>query len=103
MAIENSFYIENIMNIFLTGCTSYIGRYLAISFINQGDYVIGTSRKNPNIKNKKFRFIKHDLSKSPILNLNKKIDFFIHVAGKRMSKGQKLKNILVVILLLLIM
>ena len=80
------------MNIFLTGCTSYIGRYLAISFINQGDYVIGTSRKNPNIKNKKFRFIKHDLSKSPILNLNKKIDFFIHVAGKRMSKGQKVKE-----------
>ena len=80
------------MNIFLTGCTSYIGRYLAISFINQGDYVIGTSRKNPNIKNKKFRFIKHDLSKSQILNLNKKIDFFIHVAGKRMSKGQKVKE-----------
>ena len=36
--------------------------------------------------------IKHDLSKSPILKLNKKIDFFIHVAGRRMSEGQKTKE-----------
>ena len=80
------------MNIFLTGCTSYIGKYLANSFINQGDNVIGASRTNPKIKNKKFKFIKHDLSKSPILKLNKKIDFFIHVAGRRMSEGQKTKE-----------
>ena len=62
------------MNIFLTGCTSYIGKYLVISFINQGDNVIGTSRTDPKIKNKKF---------------NTKIDFFVHVAGRRMIKGQK--------------
>ena len=80
------------MNIFLTGCTSYIGKYLAISFANQGDYVIGTSRKDPKIKNKNFKFIKHDLSQSPILKLNKKIDFFIHVAGRRMSARQKTRE-----------
>jgi len=77
------------VNIFLTGCTSYIGKYLAISFINQGDNVIGTSRTDPKIKNKKFKFIKHDLSLSPISKLNTKIDFFVHVAGRRMIKGQK--------------
>ena len=80
------------MNIFLTGCTSYIGKYLAIAFIKQGYNVIGTSRTNPKIKNKKFSFIKHDLSISPILKLKKKIDFFVHVAGKRMIKGTKDKE-----------
>jgi len=80
------------MNIFITGCNSYIGKYLANSFIKQGDSIIGTSRIIPSIRNKNFKFIKHDLSVSPILKIKKKIDFFIHVAGRRHSKKSKVRD-----------
>jgi len=80
------------MNIFITGCNSYIGKYLASSFIEQGNHVIGTSRINPKIRNRNFKFIKHDLSISPILKIKKKIDFFIHIAGRRHSKTSKVRD-----------
>ena len=65
------------MNIFLTGCTSYIGRYLAISFINQGDYVIGTSRKKSRIfllkENLEFFLIIALIIKIPAPSCNKRL------------------------------
>ena len=69
------------MNIFITGCNSYIGKYLANSFIKQGDSIIGTSRIIPSIRNKNFKFIKHDLSVSPILKIKKKNRFFYPCCG----------------------
>lgn len=69
------------MNILFTGCSSYIGKYLIEKFLREKKYkIFGISRNNPKIYNKKFRWFKHDLTKSPFKKI-KKIDVIIHVAG----------------------
>jgi len=69
------------MRILVTGVSSYIGRYLTESFIKRKINIIGISRKNPKIKSKYFLWKKKDLSISNKFEINKKIDFIIHVAG----------------------
>ena len=54
------------MKIFLTGASSYIGKYLILNFLQRGYQVVSTSRTNPKINNKNHRWIKHDLSKKQI-------------------------------------
>ena len=69
------------MNILLTGCSSYIGKYITESLIKDGNYVIGISRTNPNVNHKCFKWIKCDLSVGEI-NLKKyEIDIVVHIAG----------------------
>ena len=65
------------MNILFTGCSSYIGKYLIEKFLREKKYkIFGISRNNPKITNKKFKWFKHDLTKSPFKKI-KKIDVII--------------------------
>ena len=69
------------MKIFLTGASSYIGKYIILNYLTNGHKVLSTSRTNPKINEKKHKWIKHDLSKKP-LNLNRfRPDIVIHLAG----------------------
>ena len=76
------------MKILFTGCSSYIGKYLIKEFLKTSNTIYGLSRKNPEIKNKKFKWFKHDLSKKPFKNV-KKIDIIIHIAGAALRKENK--------------
>jgi len=78
------------MNIFLTGASSYVGKYIAKSLISSGHNIISTSRTDPQIKLSNYRWIQHDLSKSPVEGFDEKIDSVIHVAGSAwMNKSTK--------------
>ncbi|MDA8846780.1 NAD(P)-dependent oxidoreductase, partial [Candidatus Pelagibacter sp.] len=74
------------MNILFTGCSSYIGKYLITKYLDNGKYnLFGISRTDPKIKNKKFKWFKHDLTLAPFKKL-KKIDIVIHIAGAALRK-----------------
>tara|TARA_B110000027_G_C16070031_1_gene278589 strand:- start:150 stop:989 length:840 start_codon:yes stop_codon:yes gene_type:complete len=76
------------MKILFTGCSSYIGKYLIKEFLKTSNTIYGLSRKNPEIKNKKFKWFKHDLSNKPFKKI-KKIDIIIHIAGAALRKENK--------------
>tara|TARA_B100000674_G_scaffold498255_1_gene535598 strand:- start:438 stop:1289 length:852 start_codon:yes stop_codon:yes gene_type:complete len=74
------------MNILFTGCTSYIGKYLILKFLeNRKHKLIGISRSDPKINHKRFRWFKHDLTYLPF-NKIKNIDIIIHIAGAALRK-----------------
>jgi nucleoside-diphosphate-sugar epimerase len=54
------------MNFLVTGSSSYVGKYIIKYLLNEEHDVIGTSRSKPNIINKKFFFIKNNLTKNQI-------------------------------------
>ena len=69
------------MRILITGCSSYIGKYLVKKFLEKKQHKLyGVSRSNPKIFNKIFTWYKHDLAKSPLKKI-KDIDIIIHIAG----------------------
>ena len=87
------------MKIFVTGASSYVGKYVILNFLNKGYKVLSTSRTSPKIKKINHKWIKHDLSKGPI-NLKKfKPNIIVHLAGlawmNRPSEGYINSNILV--------
>lgn len=69
------------MKIFLTGASSYIGKYLILNFLQRGYQVVSTSRTNPKINKKNHRWIKHDLSKKQINLKSYRPEIIIHLAG----------------------
>ena len=69
------------MSFLVTGSSSYVGKYIINHLLLRNYKVIGTSRTNPNISNKNFIWVKHDLSHSS-LKIKKKIDYVVHAAGQ---------------------
>lgn len=68
------------MKFLVTGCSSYVGKYIIRDLLKKNHKVVGISRTSPGIHHKNFFFKKHDLLK-PKLNLKKKFDVVIHAAG----------------------
>ena len=60
------------MKFLVTGCSSYVGKYIIRDLLKKNHKVVGISRTSPGIHHKNFFFKKHDLLK-PKLNLKKKI------------------------------
>ena len=82
------------MKILITGCTSYIGKYLIEKFLEKKQYkLLGVSRSNPKIFNKKFTWYKHDLSRHPLKKI-KDIDVIIHIAGAALRPENNFENYL---------
>ena len=80
------------MNILITGAGNYLGKYLINKFLTNNINVIAISNKKILIKNKKFYFIKHQLSKNPYLKIKKKIDTMIHISGPSYSPENKIED-----------
>ena len=87
------------MKIFVTGASSYVGKYVILKFLSKGFNVLSTSRTNPNLKQKNHKWIRHDLSKKKINLKDFKPDIIVHLAGlawmNRPSAGYIKSNILV--------
>jgi len=69
------------MKILLTGASSYIGKYIISNLLLKNHKILSTSRKDPIIKNKNHKWIRHDLSKKPLKLNGFKPDIVIHLAG----------------------
>jgi len=82
------------MKILITGCTSYIGKYLIKKFLEKKKYkLFGISRSNPKIYSRRFTWYKHDFSKSPFKKI-KNIDVVIHIAGSALRSENNFENYL---------
>ena len=82
------------MKILITGCTSYIGKYLIKKFLEKKQHkLFGVSRSNPKITNKMFTWHKHDLSRSPLKKI-KDIDIIIHIAGASLRSENNFEHYL---------
>lgn len=66
----------------VTGCSSYIARYVIKKLLANGDKVLGISRTNPNIVHHNFTWFAHDLSKSPYKLDAASADIIIHMAAQ---------------------
>lgn len=66
----------------VTGCSSYIARYVIKKLLADGDKVLGISRTNPNIVHHNFTWFTHDLSKSPYKLDAASADIIIHMAAQ---------------------
>jgi len=80
------------MNILITGSGNYLGKYLINKFIINNINVIAISNKKIPKINKRFYFIKHQLSKSPYLKIKKKIDVMIHISGPSYKPENKIED-----------
>ena len=69
------------MRIFLTGASSYIGKYIISSLLINGHTVLSTSRRSPKIYSKSHKWFKHDLSKKTFKMGSFNPDMIIHLAG----------------------
>jgi len=70
------------MNFLVTGCSSYIAKYVIKKLLADGDKVSGISRTNPNIVHHNFTWLAHDLSKSPYKTGAASVDIIIHMAAQ---------------------
>ncbi len=70
------------MNFLVTGCRSYIARYVIKKILADGGKVSGISRTNPNIAHHNFAWYAHDLSKSPYKPDDPPADVIIHMAAQ---------------------
>ena len=66
----------------VTGCSSYIAKYVIKKLLADGDKVFGISRTNPNIVHSNFTWLAHDLSKSPYKLDAASVDIIIHMAAQ---------------------
>lgn len=66
----------------VTGCSSYIARYVIKKLLADGDKVLGISRTNPGIVHHNFTWLAHDLSKSPCKLNTTSVDIIIHMAAQ---------------------
>lgn len=66
----------------VTGCSSYIAKYVVKKLLADGDKVFGISRTNPNIVHHNFTWFAHDLSKSPYKLDATSVDIIIHMAAQ---------------------
>ncbi len=80
------------MNILITGCGNYLGKYLTDNFLKEHLNIIAISNKKISIKNRNFLFIKHKLSKKPNLKIKKKIDVMIHISGPSHNIENKIED-----------
>lgn len=69
------------MKFLVTGCSSYIARYVIRRLIEDGHNIVGISRFNPLIDHESFHWINHDLSETPC-NVDEDIDVIIHMAAQ---------------------
>lgn len=70
------------MTFLVTGCSSYIAKYVIKKLLADGDKVFGISRTNPNITHSNFRWLVYDLSKSPCKLDTASVDIIIHMAAQ---------------------
>jgi nucleoside-diphosphate-sugar epimerase len=70
------------MNFLITGCSSYIARYVAEKLLSDGDRIIGISRTDPDIEHENFCWISHDLSKGSCELDTSSVDIIIHMAAQ---------------------
>lgn len=70
------------MTFLVTGCSSYIARYVIKKLLADGDKVFGISRTNPNIVHCNFYWLAYDLSKSPYKLDIASVDIIIHMAAQ---------------------
>jgi nucleoside-diphosphate-sugar epimerase len=66
----------------VTGCSSYIAKYVIKKLLADEYKVFGISRTNPNIINRNFYWLAHDLSKSPCKINTSSVDIIIHMAAQ---------------------
>ena len=66
----------------VTGCSSYIAKYVIKKLLANGDKVLGISRTNPDIVHRNFNWFSHDLSKSPYKLNATSVDIIIHIAAQ---------------------
>ncbi len=69
------------MRFLVTGCTSYIARYVIDQLLANGYEVIGISRSRPNFSHERFRWLQHDLSTGPCL-IDHSVDVIVHMAAQ---------------------
>ena len=90
---------NKIKNIFITGCSGFIGNYLLNTLLNKNFKnnfkIYGVDIIKPkflgNVNKSNFSFYKKDLSKITSFKLNKKIDLVIHLAGIPSPSFYKIK------------
>lgn len=70
------------MTFLVTGCSSYIAKYVIKKLLADGYKVFGISRTNPNIVHRNFHWLAHDLSKNPYKLDTAPIDIVIHMAAQ---------------------
>jgi len=66
----------------VTGCSSYIARYVIKKLLADGDKVLGISRTNPTIVHHNFQWLAHDLSKCPYKLDAVPVDVIVHMAAQ---------------------
>ena len=66
----------------ITGCSSYIARYVAKKLLSDGDRIFGVSRTDPDIEHENFSWISHDLSKGSCELDTSSVDMIIHMAAQ---------------------
>ena len=66
----------------VTGCSSYIAKYVIKKLLADGYKVFGISRTNPNIAHHNFHWLAHDLSKNPYVLGPASVDIIIHMAAQ---------------------
>ena len=69
------------MKVLVTGCSSYIGKYITKKLLSEGIEVCGISRSDPCMENDFFKWVSHDLSLSPLRFSENEFDYIVHVAG----------------------
>ncbi|MDR4509097.1 MAG: NAD(P)-dependent oxidoreductase [Candidatus Brocadiaceae bacterium] len=69
------------MRFLVTGCTSYIAKYVINRLLEQKHTVLGISRSNPEITHGLFTWVEHDLSANPG-NIKDPVDIIVHMAAQ---------------------
>lgn len=70
------------MTFLVTGCSSYIAKYVIQKLLADGDKVFGISRTNPSIVHRNFHWLAHDLSKNPYKPDRAPVDVIVHMAAQ---------------------
>lgn len=70
------------MTFLVTGCSSYIAKYVIKKLLADGDKVFGISRTNPAIVHHNFTWLAHDLSKNPYKMDTAPVDIIVHMAAQ---------------------
>lgn len=75
----------------VTGCSSYIAKYIIKKLLADGDKVFGISRTNPAIVHHNFHWLAHDLSKNPYKLDTATVDIIIHMAAQSLLNKSALE------------
>lgn len=69
------------MKYIVTGCSSYIAKYVINKLLGEGHQIVGISRSNPQIVHNSFRWISRDLSLA-LAVVDVEVDVIIHMAAQ---------------------